>query len=75
MTKRECAIIMVHTGTCMLKGKDIEYFYEYLMELMGRPVFTHEIPQLEEELKEKSREDFINLCRTATDVNEGTADA
>lgn len=59
----------------MLVGKDLEYFYEYLMELMGRPVFTHEIPQLEEELKEKSREDFINLCRTAIDVNEGTADA
>ena len=65
MTKRECAIITAHTGICMIEGEDFDLFYEYLAELFGRPVYTHEIPALADEIKARSREDFIRLCREA----------
>lgn len=67
MTKRECAIIMAQTGICMLKRKDIQYYYKYLEELFNRPIQTLEILPLESEIKERSFFDFINLCEEATD--------
>lgn len=67
MTKRECAIVMAHTGIVMLQGNDINIFYEYLEEIMGKPIYTHEILRLEEQIKEKSRIDFIKLCENAID--------
>ena len=69
MTKRECAIVMAYTGICMLTGENFSIFHEYIEEKLGRPVHTHELPELEEEIKEKSKDDFLNLCRTATDKN------
>lgn len=63
MTKRECAVIMTYTGICMLNGDDLKYFYEYIAELIGRPVYTHEILALSDDLKEKAKPDFIRLCR------------
>lgn len=65
MTKRECAIVMCHTGVCMLEGDDMMEFYRYLMDLFGRPVYTHEIPALADEIKARSRGDFIRLCMEA----------
>lgn len=65
MTKRECAVIMTYTGAVMLTGDDLQYFYEYIAELMGRPVFTHELAALADDLKEKAKPDFIRLCREA----------
>lgn len=65
MTKRECAVIMTYTGAWMLTGDDLQYFYEYIAELMGRPVFTHELAALADDLKEKAKPDFIRLCREA----------
>ena len=67
MTKRECAIIMAFTGTCMLTGKNFSIFHKYVEEKLGRPVHTHELPKLAEEIKEKTERDFLELCRTATD--------
>ena len=67
MTKRECAIVMAYTGVCMLSGFDIDLYYKYLEEKIGRAVYTHELPELEEEIKEKAKDDFLDLCRTATD--------
>lgn len=61
MTDREKAIVQAHTGIVMLEGEKFNLFYEYLEELYGRPVYTHEIPFID--LKEKSRPDFIKLCR------------
>lgn len=66
MTKRECAIIMAFTGSCMLTGDNLRTFYKYVEELMGRPVATHEIAELSEEIKDRSRGDFIDLCRSAS---------
>lgn len=65
MTKRECAIVMAFTGTAMLKGDDLDIFYQYLSEIMGRPVYTHEIGILADEIKESARDDFIKLCSEA----------
>ena len=69
MTKRECAIVMAHTGICMLTGEDFNIFHKYVEEIMGRPVWTHEmgIPEVAEEIKEKSLDDFLELCKNATD--------
>lgn len=61
MTDREKAIVMAYTGTCMLAGDKLKIFYEYLNELYGRPVFTHEIISLN--IKEKAKPDFLKLCR------------
>lgn len=65
MTKIECAIVMAHTGTCMLQGDDIKWFYRYLNKLFGRLVYTHEIPALADEIKQRSKADFLELCKGA----------
>ena len=67
MTKRECAIVTLHTGINMLEGDDLRYLYEYASGLIGRPIYTHEFAVLADTLKEKSRDDFIRLCREAVD--------
>ncbi len=68
MTKQECAIIMAHTGICMLTGDDFGIFHEYIEKIMGRPVYTHElgIEEISEQIKEKSLNDFLKLCEEAT---------
>lgn len=61
MTDREKAIVMAHTGICMLKGEKIGVFYQYLDELYNGPVYTHECGTLD--IKEKSKPDFLQLCK------------
>ena len=65
MTKQECAIVMAYTGICMLTGENFGVFHEYVEKIMGRPVYTHEMGFPEDEIKEKSKNDFLNLCRGA----------
>ena len=65
MTKHECAVIMAFTGVAMLKGNDLDIFYEYVAKILGRPVYTHEIEILADEIKESARADFIRLCAEA----------
>ena len=67
MTKRECAIVMAFTGTAMLRGDDLDEFYKYVAEKMGRPVYTHEMAMLSEEIKEAARNDFLQLCQNASE--------
>ena len=67
MTKQECAIVMAHTGVCMLQENDFNIFHKYVEKILGRPVWIHEFPAFEHEIKEKSTEDFIRLCEEATD--------
>ena len=64
MTDREKAIVMAYTGKCMLTGDKLHVFYKYVEEIMGRPVYTHEmgIKAVDEEIREKSKADFIALC-------------
>lgn len=61
MTKREAAIVAVYTGTLL---GDLDDVYAYAKEVMGRPVYTHEFPQLHDELKKRSKPDFIALSIT-----------
>lgn len=60
MTDREKAIVMAHTGICMLEGEKLNEFYHYLAELYGRPVYTHELIALD--IEHKSKPDFLKLC-------------
>lgn len=64
MTDRERAIVMTYTGICMLTGDKFKIFHKYIENIMGRPVFTHELAdeQIQQELKEKARPDFLKLC-------------
>ncbi len=65
MTDAERAIVMAYTGVCMLTGDKLGIYYKYIEELMGRPIWTHEfaIKEIQEEIKERSKSDFIALCR------------
>lgn len=58
MTKREAAIVSAYTG--VLIG-DFEEMHKYIEEIMGRPVFTHELPKLFDEIKERSKNDFVSI--------------
>lgn len=62
MTDREKAIVMAHTGICMLVGDKFHIFHKYVEDIMGRPIMTHDIGWLENEIKEKSKSDFKALC-------------
>lgn len=67
MTKQECAIVTAYTEISMLRGDDLKYLYRYLSEIIGRPVFTHEIPAVCEQFRDRIKADFIALCRNASD--------
>ena len=67
MTKHECAIVTAYTGISMLRGDDLKHLYRYLSKFIDRPIYTHEIPAVCEQFREQIREDFIALCREATD--------
>lgn len=62
MTNREKAIVMAYTGFVMLCGNQLSIFYKYVEELFGRPVYTHELPELADEIQRRSKPDFIKLC-------------
>lgn len=67
MTKQECAIIMAHTGICMLTGEEFNEFHKYVEYIMNRPVWTHELAneEVKNEIIENSKDDFMNLCKEA----------
>ena len=70
MTKRECAIVQAYTGYCMCSGDDSKFFYEYLKELYGRDVYTHEIPDLSKDIQDKAKDDFVSLAALSVDIDD-----
>ncbi len=62
MTDREKAIVMAYTGKCMLSGDKFKIFHKYVEGILGRSIMTHEIGLLADEIKAKSKIDFIALC-------------
>lgn len=63
MTTRESAIIGAFTG--VLAGP-FDELHKYVEEIMGRPVWTHEMgnKDIATQIKEKARDDFIALARS-----------
>lgn len=64
MTKREGAIITAFTG--IMVTNSFSNLQEYADELFGYSTFTHQFGDklFVEELKEKAKADFMNLCAT-----------
>ena len=58
MTRREATIISAYTGYFIGELDDL---YKYLSELVGRPVYTHEIPAVLDEYHSRIKQDFIML--------------
>ena len=63
MAKHEAAVIQAYTGIAMLVGDDFPIFTKYCEDLFGHPIFTHEYPDREEEIKKLSKPDFIKICK------------
>jgi len=60
---------MAYTGIAMLKGDDLFYFYDYLSGIIGRPVYTHEIPSVVDHYRDMQiRDDFLSLCKKAANA-------
>lgn len=61
LTKEQAAIIGVYTGVSCGPFSDI---YEKIEQILGRPVFTHEMESKElwEEAKEKIKQEFLDIC-------------
>ena len=64
MTDKEKAIVMAYTGIAMLTGPKIGVFYDYISEILGRNIYTHELAdkRVWEEIEKKCKPDFIKLC-------------
>lgn len=58
MTKREAAIVSAYTGYLIGEFSD---FHAYAEEIIGRPIFVHELSSIAENLKENSRKDFMSI--------------
>jgi len=63
MTLEEKVICETYTGICFTSGEERGEVYRYAEKLMGRPVYTHEFPGLADQLKDRSRPDFIRVCK------------
>lgn len=67
MTKHELAVIMAYTDIVTLTGDDLKYFYDYMSEIAGRAVYTHEFSEIVDKYRKTViKNDFINLCENAT---------
>ena len=66
MTEREAAIVTAYTG--ILIG-NIVAFHRYAEELMQGGIFSHEFAnkELMEEIKNRSKDDFLNIEITPND--------
>lgn len=61
MTVKEGAIISAYTGLMLCES--FTPVHDYIEHILGRPVLTHEIPSLQDEIKEKARDDFYKIIR------------
>lgn len=61
MTYKEKLIVSAYTGVLMTEWSK---FHEFVQDVMGRPVWTHEFASKEfmKELKLKVKDDFLKLC-------------
>ena len=69
LTKKEAAVIEAYTGVAMLVGDDRKYLYDYLSEVVGIPVYTHEIPHIVDVYKDEIKRDFVKICKSISDAD------
>lgn len=62
LTKEQAAIIGLYTGVVCGPFSDV---HEYAEKIMGRPIWTHQFPAMEAELKAKAKPDFLAMCYDA----------
>lgn len=62
MTLREKQVVSAYTGTLMCS---MDKLCEYIEELLGRSVYTHELANHDmwEYIKEKSKPEFLEICK------------
>ena len=72
MTDKEKAVVMAYTGTVMLTGDKFRIFHKYVEDIMGRPVFTHEMgdSKIARKIKEKALPDFLKICNDEFEEDE-----
>lgn len=65
MTDRERAVVMAYTGAAMLTGEKFSIFHKYVEDILGRPVYTHELANefVWDQIRAKSKADFLKLCK------------
>lgn len=56
LTIEELAVISLYTGFALVEGEDIQHMYYILEKLEGRPVYTHEMPRIQDKHKDKLRD-------------------
>ena len=61
MTQEERLIVSAYTGVLMT---DWDKVLEYISQVLGKPVFTHELASetVQEEIKEALKDEFLALC-------------
>ena len=61
MTLREKQVVSAYTMVLMCSMPEL---YSYVEELLGRPVYTHELAdeQTVKEIKEKAKTEFLEIC-------------
>ena len=71
MTKHELVVISAYTG--FLLCDDFGDMHEYIEQILGRPVWTHELadPKIIEEIREKARPELMRICEEATEDEAG----
>lgn len=62
MKKREALVITAYTGTLLCDFSD---FQDFASEIIGRPIFTHEIAheEISEELRKKTSKEFFEIMK------------
>lgn len=66
MTVREGAVISAYIG--ILCCESFAPVHEYIEEIMGGAVWTHQIPDLGEEIKKRSKAEFDAIIKNQSKV-------
>lgn len=59
LTKEQAIVISGYTMVLMCDFSDL---HQDIEKRLGRPVWTHQLPSLKEEIKEAYTDDFMSLC-------------
>lgn len=60
LTKEQAIVITGYTG--LLAGDVFGDFHADVEKRLGHPVWTHEMPEFNERIKDLYEEDFLSMC-------------